>query len=429
MKKVLFITGELYPSTAANERILFRVIDQLLTYPDITISILGQAQLSARWADSYKGSPIIHAPWKQVVKYREWNIRLRKMKWLRFLLYPRSISYRIARARGYDNPYVWEAQQWLKRHCEEYDAIVAMSMPYENLDIATCVGDRVPVILYPLEPIATYDKRAADFELKLDYEIALENRATKLILTHMIHKDFLSERTAVNEAKVVEAEFPCVFQRDQPLQKSKKSEKIRIAYVGKFHVGTREPDFMCHLIDSLPADHYLLFVVGGFYETNYKPEFMKKYLSNQHPAIKNVGFVGPEEADRYMMQADILVHIGNTMPNIMPSKILDYISSGKPILNICKIHDCPTIPLIERYPMGLTIFEPSAIGYQLTDVSGQQVAISDEIIEKVDAFCRSNKGKQIPFEEIREMYRKYTPEEVGTVFYQTIQAAINEFKK
>ena len=415
MKRILFITQELYPSTAANERILFRVIDQLLAYPDISISILGQAQPEARWTDNYKGCPIIHTPWKHVAQYKEWNLRLTRMKWLRFLLYPRSIAYRIARAKGFENPYVWEAQRWLKKHCEEYDAIVAMSMPYENLDIAAYVGDKVPVIFYPLEPIATYDKHVADFEQKLEYEIELENKATKLILTHLIHQDFLSERTKVNDGKVVEAEFPCVIQRlSQHGQTTENREKINIVFVGRFYIGTREPDFLCHLIDSLPTDRYQLTIVGGFSRNNYKPEFVKKYLSNHHPTIKNVGFVGPEEADRYLINADILVHIGNRMPNIMPSKILDYISSGKPILNICKIHECPTIPLMKHYPMGLTIFE--------------EEGISELVSERVREFCEKNKGKEISFEQIREMYWEYTPEEVGKIFYETIQAAIKEFK-
>ena len=99
----------------------------------------------------------------------------------------------------------------------------------------------------------------------------------------------------------------------------------------------------------------------------------------------------------------------------MPSKILDYISSGKPILNICKIRNCPTLPLMERYPMGLTIFEDEGI--------------SDLVSERVKEFCLQNKGKQVPYEQIEKLYPECTIEYVGKQFDDTIQAAINEFKQ
>ena len=98
-------------------------------------------------------------------------------------------------------------------------------------------------------------------------------------------------------------------------------------------------------------------------------------------------------------------------------------------MNICKIHDCPTIPLMERYPMGLTLFEPSAVSDQESAISSQKSVISEETVKQVREFCEKNKGKEIPFEQIREMYWEYTPEEVGKIFYQTIQEAIIESKQ
>ena len=92
-------------------------------------------------------------------------------------------------------------------------------------------------------------------------------------------------------------------------------------------------------------------------------------------------------------------------------KILDYISSGKPILNICKIPTCPTLPLMERYPMGLTIYE-----YE---------ELTDNKLQQIESFCIKNKGKQIPFETIAEIYYDSTISYVGQKFYEVIQSVIN----
>ena len=55
---------------------------------------------------------------------------------------------------------------------------------------------------------------------------------------------------------------------------------------------------------------------------------------------KNIHFLGKkrkEDIIRIYQEADILVNIGNSIDNQMPSKIFEYISTGKPILNFYKI--------------------------------------------------------------------------------------------
>ena len=413
---ILFITDELYPSTSANSRIVFRVIDELLNYSGLQIEILGQARQESQRADNYHGCKIIHTPFSRYQKYLTINDLLGSLKYLRFLIYPRTIMYRIARNKGFYNPYIWEATRWVKRHCHSFDAIIAMSMPYYNLEIAATVGDKVPVILYPLEPIATFNKSAEDFEMRIEYEISLENRASKLIFTSLIHKDFLSERTRINENKVLEAEFPCVFTRDPVINviPNKTDKRISLVFVGKFYEDYREPDFLCGLMDCLPENEYDLTIVGGLTSSNYKPAIVNKYLSNTHPFIHCVGFVLQDAADTYLQKADILVHVGNKQPNLMPSKILDYISTGKPIINICKTHHCPTLPLMEKYPLGLMVFEEDGL--------------NETITARVDEFCKKVKGQRIPFETIQRLYYKYTPEYVGRIFYHAIQSSIDEFK-
>jgi len=70
---------------------------------------------------------------------------------------------------------------------------------------------------------------------------------------------------------------------------------------------------------------------------------------------------------------------------------------------------------MERYPMGMTIFEDEGI--------------SELISERVRDFCIMNKGKQIPYEEIEKIYPECTIEYVGKQFDEAIQDAIREFKQ
>lgn len=416
-KQILFIADELYPSMGANDRIVYRIVDELMRYDDMQLSVLGAAPRYDQQVETYRECKQIYEPYWYLTRYRNLNKRLNNWSWLRFIINPRTILYRIARSKGNDNPYKWEMVHWLKNHYREFDVIVAMSMPYLNLEVAASVGDKVPVILYPLEPIATYNKHVPNFEQLLDYEIGLETVASKIVLTSLIHKDFVKERTNINGHKVVEAEFPCVIQRSQnEVQKFQdKKRRIGLAFVGKFYAETRTPNYLCHVIDGLSAEDYAMNIVGGLTRGHFDDKIVSTYFTNKHPIIHCTGFVHPTKADEYMSSADILVHVGNTQTNLMPSKILDYISTGKPILNICKSRECPTLPLMEKYPLCLNLFEEDGI--------------TDAVIARVDSFCRDNAGKQISFETIKEMYKQYTPQYVGAVFHKTIMDAINEFNK
>lgn len=416
-KRVLFIVHELYPSVGANDRIVYRIIDELLSKGDMQISILGEAPRQEQQSGSYRNCKAIFEPYQYLTRYRNWNKRLGRWSWLRFIINPRTILYRIAKCKGIDDPYKWEMLHWIEKHYGEYDSIVAMSMPFVNLEVAAHVGDKVPVILYPLEPIATLNKEVDNLEQLVDYEIGLENVATKIIMSSLIHRDFMAERTRVNEHKVVEAEFPNIIQRtDEGEKQPAQHKQIELAFVGKFYDNVRTPDFLCEVIDRLSAKDYTMYMVGGIPSGGrFNQEVVKKYFTNQHPIIHCTGFVHPSKADEYLNEADILVHVGNTRTNLMPSKILDYISVGKPILNFCKSRECPTLPLMEKYPMCLNIFEDEGI--------------TDEMIARVDAFCKKYAGKQIPFETIKELYKQYTPQYVGTVFHDTIMDTISEFKQ
>jgi hypothetical protein len=69
----------------------------------------------------------------------------------------------------------------------------------------------------------------------------------------------------------------------------------------------------------------------------------------------------------------------------MPSKTLEYINAGKPIVNFHKLPDCPTLHYTRRYPLCLNIFEGDA---------------PDP--EAFIRFCLQNRGKTAPSVDIPE---------------------------
>ena len=81
--------------------------------------------------------------------------------------------------------------------------------------------------------------------------------------------------------------------------------------------------------------------------------------------------------------------------NMCPSKAIDFVSSGKPILHISKIPNCCAKKYLEKYPNKYCIY--------------QNVELTPEIINEVEQFVFSSKGKErIPYCKVEELYSDFT---------------------
>ena len=106
-----------------------------------------------------------------------------------------------------------------------------------------------------------------------------------------------------------------------------------------------------------------------------------------------------ETALQAMADADIMINIGNSVPVHMPSKTLEYINTGKPMVNIYKMEDCPTLYYTKRYPLALNLYEGNA------DI--------DQAAKTFVRFCEKNKGKTVDRDYILREYADCTPEYIA----------------
>ncbi|MCQ2312266.1 MAG: glycosyltransferase [Paludibacteraceae bacterium] len=399
--RILLLHDELYPNTSANARIVYRLVDALIQYDDVHISILGCAQTKEQQQSTYKTCHIIHTPWNNTCRYLKLVSGLGKFKFLRYLLWPKSILYRIWHKR-FSEPRDTEIYLWLNRHKSEFDVILCCSMPYYPMSIASCFGLSIPLVYYYMEPLINMLEQRAEWDTK----------ATKIILPKIYASSTLRE----NKCKNVIAEFCNIVERatnvNTPMAET---HDINLAFVGKFYPDARHPQYMFDIIEQLQNyGDYGLHIAGGF-NGSFPQQFIDKYFKNTLPWLHYYGFVQPDVADSYLLQSDVLVHIANKTSSQMPSKILDYIATGKPILNFYYNDDCPTLPVLKPYPMALNV--------------KMDAPITDELINQIVDFCTKHKGTTIPFSQIEQQYEQYTPKYVGKIFYDTLYAAINEFNK
>ena len=137
------------------------------------------------------------------------------------------------------------------------------------------------------------------------------------------------------------------------------NKKIRLVFVGTLNRTTRSPEPLLQVFEILLqteiAEKLELHLFGGI---DYCAEQFIPYQELMSKRIFLHGRVSREDAIHAMYSADILVNIGNSNPYQEPSKVIEYTSTGKPIINIMTIHNDSSALVLEKYPAAMNVFCP-----------------------------------------------------------------------
>lgn len=149
---------------------------------------------------------------------------------------------------------------------------------------------------------------------------------------------------------MVKAEMPGIHTDMYVGGKKKHKFPIQCYFIGNLYADIRNPKWVVELFACLENVADLSFVGGCYGDKNVLNEIKGK----------NIHYLGKKKQKELMEiyeEADVLINIGNLVTNQMPSKIFEYISLGKPIINIYKNKECPTLEYTKKYPMSIDIYE------------------------------------------------------------------------
>jgi glycosyltransferase involved in cell wall biosynthesis len=112
---------------------------------------------------------------------------------------------------------------------------------------------------------------------------------------------------------------------------------LRLVFAGTLYRGIRSPaallDLFAALLETPLGGRLELHLLGGAElaaaALARRPERLRK-------AVFFHGLVDHGRAVRAICEADVLVNIGNDTPYQLPSKVVEYLSAGKPVLNLVR---------------------------------------------------------------------------------------------
>ena len=227
-----------------------------------------------------------------------------------------------------------------------YDIIISVSLPFTSHLCAYILNKRIGAewIMdigdpFSLKINSQENNKIIYSFLNKFYERKFYQNASKIIFTHNEVAELHQDEFNIDNSKIVIG-YPIAEVSEKIINKSAnfnyKIMPLRIGYFGAFTKSVREPNnYINNIANSFDEEIEHLWYIN---------EESKKYFASiiNTSSHKFLDIVPRDEALEVMVsEVHILLSIGNLNKYQMPSKVVEYLSLGKPVLHFAEIKDDP----------------------------------------------------------------------------------------
>ena len=249
-------------------------------------------------------------------------------------------------------------------------------------------------VLYQLDPWGLHeliDSKTRIREIKK--ENSLFEKSKHVFTTSLLYKQYQNNPVYKKYLdKITMMQFPNLSRK-----RKKRNELFLQDYIYVVHLGTvedeyRDPKGILNALLNIKEKYRLPIKILFFGKILSKT--LDKYSLSYPREIIKCGIISYDESNMIMNSDNIfLLNINNTISNQSPSKLIDYISTGNPIVNVAKRTSDVSIEVLSKYENSITVNEETGI---------------DE--NALYSFLINNRNKRVLYDAIEEKYVEYTPE-------------------
>ena len=227
-----------------------------------------------------------------------------------------------------------------------YDIIVSVSLPFTSHLCAYILKNRIQADWYmdigdpfTLKTNSLENNRIIYSFLNKFYERKFYKIASKIIFTHKEVAELHQNKFNIEKSKIVIG-YPIALVSEENLAIAKSfnytDSPIKVGYFGAFTKSVREPsNYLKNIGNLMNEDTEHIWYIN---------EESKKYFASLKKTSlhKFIDIVPRDEAIKIMVnEIHILLSIGNLNKYQMPSKVIEYLSLGKPVLHYAEIESDP----------------------------------------------------------------------------------------
>ena len=244
---------------------------------------------------------------------------------------------------------------------ENIDKIVSVSWPFTSHLIGYKLKDENPSLQWladTIDPFCFNDYiNNQQLYKKINYRIERKifNKADVIsVLTDNLKNKYSSifpeskDKIKVNKNIYV----PQIFD----FNKLYSNDVVKIVFVGMLSDSVRSPYNILSILKNIITISYKIKVEIHFYgDVSQSMETFDMFNSTFNYFYFLHGKKETNEINAILKEADILLNIGNNNEYQEPSKIIEYMYTGKPILNVCSIINDSSLQLLKEYPASLSV--------------------------------------------------------------------------
>lgn len=274
-------------------------------------------------------------------------------------------------------------------HVHKIDVIISVTYPFLTHVVALKYKEQNPQVKWltyttdPLayneaNPIAPWKKRNAIKIEKKVYETCDNCIVTEELFDNVVN-DY-----GIDQKKVLVLPYLVETENVPKVERKTEHERAQVLYAGCLFYRVRDPRTMLSVFSKLNKVDLCLYVTGD--------RQCRKMLKSEFPFNIHInGLVPREEYFKLLSQADVLVNLSNDAKLQAPHKLMELISTGKPIINFY-YHKNAGYRIIERYPLGINVSNGSN---------------PDEMVNTIESFITENCHKALSDADVKEIYPEF----------------------
>lgn len=407
MKNILMIAGTYYPDSMATIGITQRIAEEFakMEYKTFVYTVRYCGHKNPGYPEKHNGVIIYDTD-----DFAVWDLkRKEKLEKRRRILKHFCINrvdnivYKKLKKVIYENPYermMAEIEAEKIEHIikeKNIDTIISIALPFVIHKYASVVkrrNDFLKWIPISFDPYA-YDEVTNIHRKKecIQEEISTFKNADRIMFPVQFCDDY---KESEFREKICFYQFPNIRKMNYSFEDARVAfdpEKINCVFLGNLYLIQRHPRFLFELFSSINNKNIVLHIIGDL--VDIPEQYINEWKGKFEGRLIYTGRVSQQTAINAMLDADVLINIGHSTTNQCPSKILDYMSTGKPIIHVSKIEKCTSLPYFNKYPRVITLKEKQGI--------------SEETVRKVEKFILEYKeSNALRFEDVEKIFSEST---------------------
>jgi len=239
-----------------------------------------------------------------------------------------------------------------------FSKLLTISFPFPILKIGYEIKRRFSHLewfIYELDPYA-YNKILRFPRLLFFYRLIIERKifshSNKILLTHELFNSYKNSLLRTYSDKFIDIGIPLLEIYNFTSKTKELSGEINISYIGSLNKKVRNPEYVLRILAEIKG------IKINFYgadpsqiSTDQKKIFGDRLIMHER--------IPKSEIKSVLNDSDVLLNIGNNTNNQLPSKVLEYIGTGKPIISVYSIKDDTSNLYLKKYPNSLLINQNS----------------------------------------------------------------------